>query len=98
MDVTQLLITVAAVLGMIIVGLLAVVPTALELRDVTGRRGARTPMVKAVADASLGRAAVTDIATSARLAGQLGQPRQQPVDIVGGVVQREAGPDRASAA
>lgn len=97
MDVIQLLITVVAVLGMIVVGLLAVIPTALELRDVAGSRGTPTPMVRAVADASLGRTAVRDLSAHAGVS-QLGQTRQQPVDVVGGVVQRKPGPDRATAA
>ncbi len=46
MDVTQLLIISAAVLGIIVVGFLAIIPAAMELRDVAERRNLKTSDVK----------------------------------------------------
>lgn len=56
MDITQLLIVVAAVLGIIVVGFLAIIPAAMELRDADEHRGAKTNVVRALATASIGRA------------------------------------------
>ena len=57
MDSTQLLIVAAAVLGIIVVGFLAIIPAAMELRDLAERGGAKTSVVKALVTASVGRGA-----------------------------------------
>jgi hypothetical protein len=98
MDLIQLLVTVAAVLGMIVVGLLAVIPTALELRDLDVGSAARPGLLKTVTEVSLGRATAGAGTSTAELAGQLAQPRQQSVDVLGGVVERQPDADRAAAA
>lgn len=53
MDITQLLVVAAAVVGIVVVGFLAIIPAAMELRDVAEGRGRRTSVVKAMATASL---------------------------------------------